>query len=230
MSTSNGSAMQNEDKNPRQVWFITYGASGPNITHEMLEEGLLSPEECYTVRGRDFKYTLLRLSRYNRVRHNIMDKFLELIEEKFGIIKNQIFGYDSIVGNAVNGDRIGDHPGFMLMKEQMNHNSDSFVWWIKEGRIESKKSGLLWKFRTDIDPVVMPRSMLIEKAKDNYKNISLSQKLSKDCEDLQVSNQLLQDEIDKLKKRVSRQHEIIREYREFVEENGYPAGKFQRME
>ena len=215
---------------PRQVWFMTYGASGPDISSEMLKAECLWPEECYTVRSRELKYTLVRLSRQSRVRHATMVKRMHSIGSKHGIIENQVFGYEPLLGNANGSDGIESHPGFMLMTEHMNNASEHFAWWMNIGNIQTNKSGLLWRYRNDIAPENMPQSMLIEKAKDNYKNIGLAQKLTKEREDLQVSNQLLQDEVEKLKKRVSRQHEIICEYREFVEENGFPAGKIQRTD
>ena len=201
-------------RNPRQVWFITYGASGPSITHEMLEEdGFFSPEECYTIEGRDFKYTLIKLCREKRPRMAAMEKFLKRVHGKYGIIKNEIFGYDSVTSNGKEGNQIEEHPGFMLMVESMNNGFENFLWWMYSGDIKSYKSGLLWKYRTDIDPEDMPRKFLEQKLRASINKIELLTKevavLNASVQTLQQENSRLEDENKQLDHRVKRQYELI---------------------
>jgi hypothetical protein len=209
------------DRNPHQTWLITYGASGPVITYTMLENDCrLVPEECYTVIGRDFKYTLIKLSRSNRARVSAMEKVLDIIQEKHGIIKNQIFGFDSVAINTRGGDQVEDHPGFKLMVQEMNNESEIFQWWICSGDLKTYKAGLLWKFRTDIEPEDMSRGFLIQKVrditeknkllfKDKSELDTLVQALQQENLRLEVENKKLDSRVGHLENRVKRQLEII---------------------
>ena len=43
----------------KRNWLITYGASYPSITHELLDSSHIQADECYTLTQRDLKYTLI---------------------------------------------------------------------------------------------------------------------------------------------------------------------------
>jgi hypothetical protein len=187
----------------------------------MLErDGKLVPEECYTTQGRDFKYTLIKLSRTHRPRLSAVEKFLKVAHDKYNIIKNEIFGYDSVASNTKDGSKIEEHPGFMLMTEHMNNGNEMFECWMDGGDIKTYKNGLLWKYRVDVDPAEFPKGVLVQKAKENTQKIELLSKENAELDGLvqtfQQENMRLEEEnkqlnsrVQHLEGRVKRQYEII---------------------
>ena len=77
----------------RKIWLMTYGASAPSITSEMLRAAGFAVKECYTLTQRDFKYTLLRF------RKRVYRSHLSAFAEEHGVIEQCIPGYDSIEYN-----------------------------------------------------------------------------------------------------------------------------------
>jgi hypothetical protein len=110
------------------VWIITYGASGPYITIEMLHSlGQIEADECHSTKDRCMNYTYIHLIK--RVRLTSIDKFMEKARERHGIIKNEIFGYEAITGNTrkEHSVPIEEHIGFqMLVRHYAEHNA-SFI-------------------------------------------------------------------------------------------------------
>jgi hypothetical protein len=205
-----------QDRSLYQVWMVTYGASGPDITPEMItNDGKFSPEECYTSRGREFKYTLVYLNRNKRIRMSSIETFLSLLESKYGVVKTNIFGYDPIVTSL---KEMEVHPGFMLMREQMNNNDDGFRWWILDGDIRTTKSGLLWIYRLDVDPSEMPRAVLVRKTNEGIELAKAYKRLKAEIEELKMENEELEEENKKLKKRVKLQCDTIFELGEFLKD------------
>jgi hypothetical protein len=112
----------------RKMWLMTYGASSPSITSEMLCAAGFAVKECYTLTQREFKYTLLRLS------GRVYRSHLAAFGEAHGIIEQSIPGYDSIAYNpdcSVVGFQ--GHPGLSLIIEHLNTQSSAVDAWIAKG-------------------------------------------------------------------------------------------------
>jgi hypothetical protein len=205
-----------QDRTLYQIWMVTYGASGREITHEMLQnEGNFLLEECYTSQGREFKYTLVYLNRNKRIRMSSIENFLKLLEQKYGIVKTNIFGYDAVVTSL---KEIEEHPGFLLMREQMNNDDDGFSWWILNGNIKTTKSGLLWKYRMDIDVNEMPRTILIQKTNEGIELAKAYKRLKTEHEELKTEIEELKEENGTLKERVKIQCKTIIDLGEFLKD------------
>ena len=205
-----------QDRTLYQIWMVTYGASGRDITHEMLQnDGNFLLEECYTSQGREFKYTLVHLNRSKRIRMSSIENFLKLIEQKYGIVKTNIFGYDAVVTSL---KEIEEHPGFLLMREQMNNEDDGFSWWLLNGNIITTKSGLLWKYRMDIDVNEMPRTILIQKTNEGIELAKAYKRLKTEHEELKTEIEELKEENGTLKERVKIQCKTIIDLGEFFKD------------
>jgi hypothetical protein len=180
------------------------------------EDGHFALEECYTVCGREYKYTLIKLFRESRARLSKLEKFLNIARIKYGIIKNNVFGYDSVSSNMRFGGKIQDHPGFLLMVEQMNAPDSKLEWWMFSGDTKTNKNGLLFGFRNDIDIRDLTAGELRKKT---YTCTKEHEELKKKHEKIKSLLVVTQTENEQLRARVKRQHEIICDYEQFVKEN-----------
>jgi hypothetical protein len=135
-----------EDKGKRSsaksIWILTYGASGPYITAPMLNElGKIKADECHSTMDRVMKSTYIHLM--ERVRQSSIEKFMEKANKKHGIVKNEIFGYDSIASRSreKNDHPIEEHAGFQMLVRHFNSKNPAFQPWtdgepvLKRGRI-----------------------------------------------------------------------------------------------
>jgi hypothetical protein len=202
------------DRTLYQNWMVTYGASCSDITQEMLtNDGKFVIEEMYTSRAREFKYTLVYLNRNKRCRMSSIDNFFKVIESKYGIVKTNIFGYEPVVTSL---KEIEEHPGFLLMREQMNKNDDGFSWWILDGNIRTTKHGLLWKYRMDIDPTEMPRTVLLKKTNEGLELAKAYKRLRTEYDELKSECDELKAELGSCKERIELQNKTIIELGEFL--------------
>ena len=173
-----------------RVWLITYGASGGKITHEICGE--LEIDQCYTVTGRDVKYTLLHTAQRHRL--SAVTDFLVKLKEPYGIIPTNIFGYESVQSNTSQSKMI-DHPGLKLIIEKMNADDPSFEYWMASGDLRTYKRGVLHTFITCIDTALMTRAQLVNKI-SNYEQ-QLRQ-LKSDFDELQCKNMALDSAVTDL--------------------------------
>jgi hypothetical protein len=122
----NSGRLKSTQPSQKAVWIITYGASGPYITPIMLKElGNIEADECHSTKDRALMYTYLHLVR--RVRQSSIEKFMLRAKDMHGIVKNEIFGYESIAGPSRSKDSlpIREHLAFkMLVKHYVFRNPD----------------------------------------------------------------------------------------------------------
>jgi hypothetical protein len=108
----------------KRMWIITHGSNGPYITPTMLRElGQIEADECHSTKDRALVYTYIHLIK--RVRQSTIEKFMTKARENYGIIRNEVYGYDSIAANSGNGvkNQIQNHPAFqMLIKHFIEKN------------------------------------------------------------------------------------------------------------
>jgi hypothetical protein len=127
---------------PKQVWFLTFGSSSPDLTEKMLADCGLDGgivREVHVLSWRESKYVLLCFDRNGRKRSSQMKRVLALLQERFKVVSNEIYGYDSVTVNSAarGGGSVGMinvHPGFMRMVEELKlGNKNRMVSsWTKE--------------------------------------------------------------------------------------------------
>jgi len=129
-------------QSPKSTWILTYGASGPYITPQMLTDlGKIHADECHSTKDRVMNFTYIHLTK--RVRQTSIEKFMAKANEVHGIVKNEIFGYDAIASNARQGNvtPIEEHAGFQMLVRHFNSKNPAFIPWtdgepiLKRGRI-----------------------------------------------------------------------------------------------
>ena len=151
----------------KQIWLMTYGSACDSITHQMLNELGIKPDECYTVIWRESKYTLFHCSKKRRVSMESLKRATEAIEERYRIVFSAaVFGYDALCCNDA-GEFLENHPGFRKMVEMLNADSEDFEWWIdgNESCVRTYRKGLLWKYIENTDPEKMTHKQLASRVK-----------------------------------------------------------------
>ena len=138
-------------------FLVTYGSSGPSITHEMLTaHTALVIEECHTLTQRDLKYTLIHTKR--RHPRRLLISFMNTICDLFGIRSTNVFGYESV---SI-GDEIDDHPGMKLMIESI----ESLSCWTAVGDVRSYRRGLLYGHLNGVPLESMSKPMLVKRSRE----------------------------------------------------------------
>ena len=131
--------------NPKRIWLITYGASSPNITHAMLQEGNITVDECYTLEQRDLKYTLVNVP--SRARLEYLEKCMQTLKENHNIILQNIPGYEPLAGYYSSNEELAEHPGLKLII----HHFGDIDKWSKVGNAHTKKTSIVWRFISPAD-------------------------------------------------------------------------------
>lgn len=172
--------------NPKKVFLITYGASSPNLTHEMLGDEGVMVDECYTLEQRDLKYTLVNVPA--RIRSENLLCRLQNIKEKHNVILQEIVGYEAVAGFYGMNNELEDHPGFKLM---VKHISALHAWMLT-GEVGTNPKGLFWTFLPDQELSVMNRAQLLKWGKHYKKELNEMKRKLHESEDeigaLQVEN------------------------------------------
>jgi len=126
----------------KTTWILTYGASGPYITPQMLSElGEIEVDECHSTKDRVMAFTYIHLTK--RVRQSSIEKFMKRANELHGIVQNAIFGYESVacISKQGNATTIEEHVGFQMLLRHYVAKNPAFVPWtdgepvLKRGRI-----------------------------------------------------------------------------------------------
>jgi uncharacterized protein YdcH (DUF465 family) len=180
----------------RKIWLMTYGASSPSITSDMLRAAGFAVKECYTLTQRDFKYTLLRFSA------KVYLSQLVSFGKEHGVIEQCIPGFDSIAYNRGHGSVDFDgHPGLSLIIENLNTRSSALDIWMDEG--DCYADGMLWDKIECVDYSRMRKTSLVSIIKDTdakFKNLEERYKaLEQQCELLATENAECKQEIESWK-------------------------------
>ena len=158
-------------------------------------------KECYTLTQRDFKYTLIRFVK------RVHRKAIFELQKLFGVIPQELPGFDSITGIEGSHRDLSEHPGFQLIVEHMNSESTLLEIWMKDGDISSNPKGLLWNFRSMPDFNRMRKSKLVDvakKATENYSSLLTKYKsLEERCDILALEKVECEQELSQLKEKYS---------------------------
>jgi len=206
----------------KRTWFVTYGASGPNIDPLKMIEAGFELIELHTLQQRDLKYSLFRLSKKTRL--GPLQKKIEDFSTKNGIIIQEMVGFASIVGISSKDDTLTDHPGFKLMIENMKSLSPQFISWFKNGTIDENKDSLLWRFRDCDGFSDLTKSVLVKRLFDMSEKLRTfhdleercdllvndNEELKRDKEELKQENKKLKQDNREMKIQISVQRSVIR--------------------
>lgn len=131
METGSVGQVAGDGKHPRPsmktMWIITYGASGPYISPQMLLElGKISADECHSTKDRAMSYTYIHLTK--RVRQSSIDKFMLKAHQVHGIVKNEVFGYESVASSTRNENDppIEEHIGLLMLVRHFVSKNPAF--------------------------------------------------------------------------------------------------------
>lgn len=110
----------------KKIWLLTYCPSGTYITAEMLQAQGINVEECHSTCDRVMNYTYLNFTQ--RCRLPFIEKMLSKLQTLHGIVKNEVFGYESIgsMSNQTESKRLQDHIVFQMLLKHCNENNPSF--------------------------------------------------------------------------------------------------------
>jgi hypothetical protein len=142
-------AKKNRYANPtrasmKTVWIITYNASGPYIDPSILFKlGGIEVDECHSTKDQIIAYTYIHLIK--RIRQSSIEKFMKQARDVHGIVRNEIFGFDSIVCNVRQKNILSmqGHPGFQMLVKHFVEKNVAFRAWTDGDPV--LKRGLILK-------------------------------------------------------------------------------------
>ena len=122
------SAVQTKKKEPTQkkIWMLTYCPAGTYITMDMLKAHDILADECHSTSDRVMNYTYIHLTK--RCRITLIEKFLLKAREDYGIVKNEVFGYESIGSRSTDpgSTKMEDHIVFKMLLAHSKEKNPSF--------------------------------------------------------------------------------------------------------
>jgi hypothetical protein len=130
-------------KAPQSTWILTYNANGRYINPEMLRlSGDIHADECHSTKDQIMAYTYIHVVK--RVRSTIIERFMKKAKDAYGIVRAEVFGYDSIVCNSkVQHDiTMREHPGFQVLVKHYLEKNPAFQAWT-DGEPILKRGNLL---------------------------------------------------------------------------------------
>ena len=105
---------------------LTYCPAGTYITIEMLREHGIIADECHSTSDRVMNYTYIHLDK--RCRITPIEKFFTNARDKYGIVKKEVFGYDSIGSKSAEpgAAKMQDHIVFKMLLAHSKEKNPSF--------------------------------------------------------------------------------------------------------
>ena len=187
-NAANGKKQKKKQGNMKTTWILTYGASGPYITPQMLLDlGKINVDECHCTKDRAMAVTYIHL--IHRVRQSSIEEFMKKAKETHGIVQNSIYGYEAIacIVNKGTVSTIEEHVGFRMLLRHYLAKDPAFIPWT-DGEPVLKRGKLLRA--AEIDPE-LPTSMA---SKTKTQIIAYAKQL--ECK-LKEANALLQSGSDR---------------------------------
>jgi hypothetical protein len=111
----------------RKIWLMTYSPPEQYVTAEMLKDlGSIDADECHSTSDRVMVYTYIHTMK--RLRQSSFERFMEKAKSKYGITKNEIFGYEAIAYNIGRGEtpEIENHVAFKMLVNHVTEGNTAF--------------------------------------------------------------------------------------------------------
>jgi len=123
----------------KKIWLLTYGASSPSITHDILRvnTGMVT-DECYTMCDGVHKYTLIHLVKKERKYRMQMAMAALLVKQK--VIQASLFDEESIIGHVKwdeSTENLPNSTSFKWFVQCMNEKGLHVDEWVKPGKPRS---------------------------------------------------------------------------------------------
>ena len=159
--------------NPMALWMITYDASSPTITHQMLRYNGIKPDEIYSLEKSDWKYSLINIKKRARIEN--LETCMRELKASHGLLLKEIDnGHQAIMGYYSTKKELVDHKGFKLII----HNMASVHRWHLA---DDEGKGLLWFYHPDIDYNELTKPQVITLL--NERDAALNERKRKSDED-----------------------------------------------
>ena len=181
----------------KTVWFISYASGSQDISNHLLADAGIRCDECYTIKWRESKYTLIHCK--TRTKHSTLRKAMTYLFEHHGIMNHAITGYESLSSNdEKKNTQVNEHPGFQRMVELLNQRSAELQTWIEHGELLSYRKGLLWRYIESTEPQMKTHKQLVDQ-------VTKWAPLVQEREELKESNHALQTALQS-ESQLSNQH------------------------
>ena len=110
----------------KKIWLLTYCPAGTYVTVEMLKKHGIVADECHSTADRIMNYTYIHVPK--RCRITTIEKFFTAARSEYGIVKNDVFGYDCIgsKSRAPGLSKIEDHIAFKMLVAHSKEKNPSF--------------------------------------------------------------------------------------------------------
>ena len=133
-----------------------------------------------------------------------MDKIMQKMQDRFQIMKSEIFGFDSVSSNSKTGELLEDHPGFRIMVQKVNKEPVELEWWLgcEPADLFVNRKGLLWKHIESTDVSGMTNAQLMDRVRKWAPVVKESEELKQMNAMLSEHNAALIDRVRKLEEEV----------------------------
>ena len=126
-------------KNQKRIWLLTYCPAGTYITAEMLKDSNIIADECHSTCDRVMNYTYIHLLK--KCRASQIEKMFEKVKISHTIVKNEVYGYESIGSQTDGNAGYKDHIAFKMLLKHVNQGNKAFRPWT-DGENVLKKGHL----------------------------------------------------------------------------------------
>jgi hypothetical protein len=133
-----------------------------------------------------------------------MDKIMQKMQDRFQIMRSEIFGFDSVSSNSKTDQLLEDHPGFRIMVQKVNKEPVDLEWWLgsEPADLFVNRKGLLWKHIESTDVSSMTNAQLVERVRKWAPVVKESEELKQTNVMLSEHNVALIDRVCKLEEEV----------------------------
>ena len=160
------------------------------------QHGPIDVDECYTLTQRDLKYTLLHIRA--RVVRSTITSMMTRLDEIYGIKCVNVFGYNGVSL----GSEIDDHPGMMLIADNIKRETQSLECWIEGGDIRKYRRGLLHYCLPGFEVKDMSRLQLLNHIKELDARINESRSTIAGMESAVLETEQLRNLVERQQRRI----------------------------
>ena len=137
---------QSDQNKQKKIWLLTYCPASNFITPQMLMENKIIVDECHSTCDRVMNYTYIHLPK--KCRLSQLEKFFEISQVKYRIMKKEVYGYDAIGAQSLepNAPKMQDHIAFQILLKHIQEDNPSFSPWT-DGETALKRGHLFKAFQ-----------------------------------------------------------------------------------
>ena len=118
----------NKSRTPvqKKIWLLTYSPAGTYITLDILKKHGIVADECHSTSDTIMNYTYIHVPK--RCRITTVEKLFTSLRSEYGIVKNDVFGYDCIGSKSKTPGslKIQEHIVFKMLTAHSKEKQPSF--------------------------------------------------------------------------------------------------------